>query len=92
MRYYINYCDSLGFNILPSKFFTSHDYPASFILALCRNESATYTGTRSALLLFLSNPAIHALLKCKADKFCPDYNQRLVVLDLFITVHKELIK
>ena len=92
MKYYINYCDTHGFYFLASKCFAPHDYPASFILALCRDESATYTGSRSALLLFLSNPAIHALLKSKADKFCPDYNQRLVDLDRFITVNKELIK
>lgn len=91
MKYYINYCDTLGFYILPSKVFSSHDYPASFILALCRDESATYTGTRSALLLYLSNPAIHALLKSKADKFCPDYNDRLSSLDLLVSVNKELI-
>lgn len=92
MKYFINYCDISGFDLLPSKVFTSHDYPASFILALCRGESATYSGSRSALLLFLSNPAIHALLKSKADKFCPFYNHRLLDLDLFITVNKELIK
>ena len=92
MNYYISFCNTSGFDILPNKVFPAHDYPASFILALCRDESATYAGSRSALLLFLSNPAIHALLKSKSDKFCPDYNQRLVDLDSLITLHKELLK
>lgn len=91
MKYFINYCDTSGFDILPFKLFSEHQYPASFILALCNDKCATYSGTLRALLWNLYNPRIHAILDNKSDNYCPDYKNRLAALRQFVSVNIELL-